>query len=547
MLGGAARATSCRGRFGGGVYVNGLAPRRADFRLRATRRVRYAADTIVGVDPLRMPPSTPINLPAESLRSTPSAPPPRPFSEADETIRRLRAESGAVVDPARQARLLSEMAELEERVGDDAAAARDYLAAYEADPNFREPLEGVGRLLERRTSLRGLARFFFDALVEAAVTCDERVRALLVRAEHLVNVSADLASAQSSVREATAITDASAAEQAIAWLTLEVLAGRSGDTALRDQALAERARFAGDATWRALLLVDRARSASASDDVGGALRVLAEARAVESEASWLAAVAVEQTLRDHPAAVGTPSAREWLEQRVAALEGVAGLVQAALVDPVRGDALGVPHWVRDPGRAVDAWLRAAEERRAFGHIDGAAADLNRALFLVDRMERADARLAEAAVSNARIRLSEQMGDTALAAQLAARRLATEIDGPLSAALALRVAEHCAAEGDRSGALDALARAVANDPGSIPARALQLDILADAGDAPAFASQLEAFADHVGTDEARCRTFLVASYVWAARAGDAAGAKAAGFQGKNHPTYRKKERKKERER
>ena len=48
-------------------------------------------------------------------------------------MRRLRAELAATTDRTRQARLLTEIADLEERSGDEPAAARDYLAAYNAD------------------------------------------------------------------------------------------------------------------------------------------------------------------------------------------------------------------------------------------------------------------------------------------------------------------------------------------------------------------------------------------------------------------------------
>ena len=81
----------------------------------------------------------------------------------------------------------------------------------------------------------------------------------------------------------------------------------------------------------------------------------------------------------------------------------------------------------------------------------------------------------------RIRVAEQTGDTALAAQLAEKRLATEEDGGLAAALAMRVAEQAAMVGNAPRALEALSRAIGSDPGCLPARALQLDMLADSAD------------------------------------------------------------------
>jgi tetratricopeptide (TPR) repeat protein len=446
----------------------------------------------------------------------------------DPGVERLRAELAASSEPARQARLLCELGEIEESAGDETAAARDYLAAYEADATFREPLEGLARLIEKRPSLKTLGRLF-DALVDVAGSPDEKVRALLMRAAHIADTTGDLGAARTSVREATTISAAAPAEQASAWLTFEILAARTGDTIGRERALAKRTEYAaGDPSWRALLLLSRARMAAAAGEMDAAIALGEEARSLESDATWAATELLEQILGEHghPGALGRAPSRSRADLHAAALEAIAGFVHIAIVDADKGDALGVPLWVREPGRAVDAWLRAAEGRRALGQIDAAALALNRALFLVDRMSGRDGRIAEAAVAQARIRLAEQTGDTALAAQLAAKRLASETDGLLAAGLALRVAEHAAAEGDPRGAVEALTRAIASDPGCLPARALALDILADVGDGAAFAAQLESLAEHLGTDEARGRAFLLAAYMWAVRGNDPGSARMA---------------------
>jgi lipopolysaccharide biosynthesis regulator YciM len=470
-----------------------------------------------------------ISQPPEPLTSTPSRIPPPPQPEALEalegTVRRLRAELAATTERSRQARLLAEIADLEERSGDEPAAARDYLAAYNADSGFREPLEGLVRLLEKRRSLKNLGRLI-EALVRAASSPDEKARALLMRAAYQADVSGEVADAKATAREATEVDGAPTAEQASSWLTLEVLAGRTGDTPTREQALSHRTAFAAQPQWRALLLVDRARIASAAGEVTAAIELLREARSLGSEATWTATAVLEQLVREHAGSPGTDEARARAEVHIEALEATAALLDEAAVDEARGDALGVPHWVREPSRRVDAWLRAADAHRLLGDLPGAAATMDRALDLVGTMTGDDATLAEGAVSNARIRIAEQRGNTALAAQLAERRLTTEKNGALAAALALRVAEHAASEGDGPRALEALSRAIANDPGCLPARALQLDALADGGDGAAFAAQLESFADHLATDEARGRAFLLAAYVWAVRANDVAGAKAA---------------------
>ncbi|HXX70556.1 MAG TPA: tetratricopeptide repeat protein [Polyangiaceae bacterium] len=457
---------------------------------------------------------------------TPTAPAFKPQSASDQTLGSLRAELDAELGATRRARLLAEIAEIEERNGDDSAAVRDYFAAYESDPAFREPLEGIARLLQGRSHLRGVGARLFEALVESAVAPEERVRALLMQSAYLSDVTGDVAAAAAVAKEATLVQGAPAGEAARAWLELELLAGRTADSTAREQALAERSRFTSHPTWRALLLVDRARIAAQAGETEAALSLLEEARALDASGTWTAVNVLEQIVHDRPGIVGTAEARSRTDLYASALETTASLVQQALDDPARGDALGVPKWAQDSGRAVDGWLRAAEMRRLLGQQDAAGAALERALAATGRMTGDDGRLAQAAVARARIRWAEQTGDTALAAQIAAQQLTTEKDRALSAALAMRVAEHAASYGNINGSVEALSRAVDSDPACLPARALLLDVLADNGPAAAFASQLEGFAEHLETDEARVRAFLLAASVWAIRANDPPAAKAA---------------------
>jgi tetratricopeptide (TPR) repeat protein len=463
----------------------------------------------------------------------PSAADPSDGDRIARSIAWLRAELAVTTDPQRQARLLADVADLEEQVGDQPGAARDYLAAYNAAPTFREPLEGLVRLLERRRSLKNLGRLI-DALLRAAVTPDERVRALVMKAWHEADVAGDVGEAKNTARAATGgegVEGASAGELATAWLLLEVLAGRTGDAASRQEALTERRHFTTDATWRALLLVDCARLAVAADDVAAALGHLEQARVTESEATWTATLLLEEILRAHPGLPETGEVAQRSLAHVEALEAIARLVQDSLVDAARGDALGVPHWVRQPARAVDAWMRAADGWRAQGNFDKAGAILEQAATLATTMapfgeSGAQWQLADAAIANARIRIAEATGATGLAADLAERRLVTETDPGLASALAMRVAEHAVAVRDEGRAFAALGRAVAADPGCLPARAMQLDMLADGGEPDAFAAQLESFAESLATDEARGRIFLLAAYIWAVQAKDVSGAKGA---------------------
>ena len=468
----------------------------------------------------------PPSYPPESLSAVSHIPPASvdALKGIEGTVAQLRAEVDAVTDKPRKARLLGEIGEIEERAGDETSASRDYLAAYNADPTFREPLEGLVRLLERRRSLKNLGKIV-DALVRVANTPEEKARGLIARAWHLEDVAEDPTGAKASALEATEV-GAPDAETATAWLTLELLAAKLGDGPLREQALAERGKRAGDATWRGLILQDVARLAVEAGDVDRALATLEAARAEGNTTTYATTVAIERLARSEPGLAQSDDATRRGLVFAAALEAEAALIQEAIANPERGDALGVPLWLRTTTQLTGAWLRASDTRRVNSELTAAAELLDRALEAVGATVEIPGAPLEPVLINARIRIAEQLGDTKLAADLATLRLRSEKDGVMAAALAMRIAEHAASTGDVPRALEALGRAILSDPGSIPARALQLDILADGSEASLFAAQLEAFAEHLTTDNARGRTFLLAAFIWGIRAHDVPGAKAA---------------------
>ena len=451
------------------------------------------------------------------------AAPAEAMREIEGTLAQLRAEVAGTTDKSRQARLLGEIGELEESAGDETSAAKDYLTAYNSDAQFREPLEGLVRLLERRRSLKNLGKIV-DALHRSAQLPEEKARALLAKAAHLEEASQDLAAAKGAALEAAELPPPDP-EAAQAWLMLEMLAAKLGDGALREQALFERAKRAGDPAWRALLEIDLAKVRGATGDVDAALGSLESARKGDTEATFGALVAIERLVRAEPGLPGGDEAIARAKVFGDTLEAEARLLDSAIKDPARGDELGVPRWMRTTPHLAGAWLRAADTRRAAGQVTEAGALLDLALQLVATAGD-DGALLEPALVNARIRIAELVGDTALAATLAKKRLDTEKDGGVAAALAMRIAENAASEGDADAALEALLSAIRHDPACIPARALQLDLLADAADPTIFAGQLEAFAEHLTTDDARGRAYLLAAYVWGVRAKDSAGAKAA---------------------
>jgi cellulose synthase operon protein C len=449
---------------------------------------------------------------------------PAATQATERMLAKLRAELSMVTLRPRQARLLGEIGEVEESAGDEPGAARDYLAAFNADPQFREPLEGLVRLLERRRSLRNLGKLI-DALVRAAETPEEKARSLLMKAAFEEDAGSDIRVAKATVEQALA-TGSEGPERALAWLTLEAMAGKLSDPGLRIEALLERGQAAGDPTWRGLLLLDGARLLASSGDVDRALLLLEDTQKLRGAASYEATVLAARLVRHDPGTPGSPEAKARAHAYAVALETQGDLIHVATLDVGEGSLLGVPHWARDASRMVDAWIRAADAYRATGEVAAAAAVLDRTEKALLAAPSDGAGLAKLALSNARLRIAESMGDRPGAARLAESRLATEEDPGVAATLALRIAEDARLTGDTTRALEALTRALTMDPANAPARALQLDILADGSDPGALATELEAFAEHFETETARGRVYLLAAFVWGMLAGDAEAARAA---------------------
>ncbi len=481
-------------------------------------------------------------FPASSLSSSNASPARQAVTEAAAAaVRRVRAEVAVTVDRGRKARLLNEAAEIQELAGDEPSAARDYLSAYNADTNFREPLEGLVRLLERRRSLSNLGKLI-EALVAAAATPDERARALTERATFIEDVQKDLEGARGAAREATE-TGAVASNLGAAWLTLELVAAKLGDATLREEALAGRADLTSHATWRALLLIDVARLAAASGDVDRALAIVIKARDENDLATWSAHVEIERLVRLEFGFASTSDTRAQARILAESFDRRAELIHEACTDAAGGDSLGVPMRERSLESAVDVLLRASEAWHRSGEVDRAERSLARGFeFLVDSrrgdLARAgtgnattastetqegayeESRTLERMVLNAQLRLADSAGNTARAAEIAERRLVGETDGGVRASLSLRIAEQAARQGDAEGAMAALSHATTQAPFSAPARALKLDTLGRGSNARLFAEELEDLSRLYASNESRGRAMILAAYVWAEGAGDA---------------------------
>jgi hypothetical protein len=210
----------------------------------------------------------------------------------------LRAESEAADgEPARVARLLAEIGESEERAGNEAGAARDYLAAFNARPEFREPLEALLRVLDRRRSLKNLQQLT-EALVRSAESPEERVRALVARAAHQEDHEGQADEALVGLLEALE-TPARVEELAPARLSLELVAAKMGDEAARSRALSARAADAGHPVWRALLQIDATMLIATANETSAAeldeaLGKLESQLETAGPATYLVALALEQ-------------------------------------------------------------------------------------------------------------------------------------------------------------------------------------------------------------------------------------------------------------
>lgn len=447
------------------------------------------------------------------------------LGDGDEShVERRTRELAETTSDEHRAQLTYESAELAESEGDERRAVREYLAASAADPRFRESVEGLARLVGRHPKLGDL-RGVTDALVDAAETPSERARASTQRAL-VLDEAGDSDGARMAAIEATE-SSAPATDVGAAWLLREFLAAKREDTVERGAALTARAELTQDPTWRGLLLVDRAKLAAKDGELEEALSILTRVASEGSRAAWIANETAERLLRKE-----TVLEKVAVSERLAArLEERAAWIAASLEDASKGDALGVPRFVRTPIHAVYTLFQASNALQTAGDVERASRVLERAhrLLQTEQARAADdvvVSVLEHVVAQERLRLAANAGDRERAAELADAQRQTETDGPTIAELALHVAERAAGADDWAGALAALSSATTHDPASAPAHARTIDVLLRTEDHARLAEELEGLAARYDRPDARGRAFVVASYVWACRALDGARAKSA---------------------
>jgi tetratricopeptide (TPR) repeat protein len=434
----------------------------------------------------------------------PSSPP----ATGLDMITRLRAEADATNDPARQAVLLHEAAELEERAaGDELGAAREYLAAYNADGSFREPLEALLRILERRRSMKNLGRVL-DSLAKAAETAEERARALRALADDAIAARDDRDGARDWLEQAV---DADPTD-ATAWTFLELDAALRGDAEARARALARRVELASDPRWQALLRVDLAAERAQVGEIDDALDVLVEVVTSPDEAAFRACEVAERIARKG----------ERTEREAWALVQRGEIVLESLADPPGPRAGGVPRALRRAGVAADAFVRAATCYRTSGRIEDEIASLDRAIAIDPNAT---------TPYLARIAAASRLGDVDRAAEIARGLLDRGARPELASHLWLAVTEAALARGDRQAVLDACARLLessreGDERTAVVPRTLLIDLLLDGSEPERLATLLEADASARPSAEGRARGWLVAATVRALVANDAEGARTA---------------------
>ncbi|HEX2882528.1 MAG TPA: hypothetical protein VHO25_23570 [Polyangiaceae bacterium] len=408
------------------------------------------------------------------------------------SVERLRAEHAATTEPELRARLSFELGLIEQGLGNNQTAAQYFEAAITANPTLREAGERLLALCEREpTPTPGLGRVL-QSLLDSAGTLEEQQRALLLRVIHLTERERDGIGARALLEQWLMQHP----DDVSAWLTLEIIAAQSADTALRRDALAERARCVDDPLWRALLLIDLSRLQAATDQPEAARRSLESVLQTRTSATYRTLTVLERLTRsgDEAAFVATLDAR-------------ARLLTATLRGEIAGASLGVPNSECSPNSSAAATLLAAQANQQQGTLDRAAALLDEAINTLPD---------EALLLGARLRLAEALNQHEEVMRLARRLLDLGASPMVGATLWLSIAEAAQKLGQVESAIAALGEAVTLNAECWVARAQLLSLLATAGDDERLAAVLEQAAPLSTTSEGKAFEHFAAAGLFARR-------------------------------
>lgn len=397
--------------------------------------------------------------------------PPRTEGAGD-LVTALREELAQGRSPEDQARLLSEIAELEQWRGRGAEAARALVEATELDPAALAPLRGLLALALRRDALETLGPLL-ERLALVAATPEEKQQAYLLQFE--------LERRRGKQEPARAVLErwlADFPDDGTAWLALDLLAGQAGDSPLQERARTGRAGAAHDPRWRALLLLQCAALRAAAQDPDTALDLCRQA--ADESPSLSVLVTWERTA----VALGRFAEASEVAERVAA----SVLDASSEDDTTRDDA---HRWQKAPAFGAVFALRAAEWARRAGD-DARAARLLDALttrFPDEPLPRV-----------ARVLLARTGPGGVERRETLRAALDAKSTGPVAAALALELFDLERLD-DLDSAERALRSALDADPQSLAVRARHLGLRELRGAGAAYADALASAASSLGTAQA----------------------------------------------
>ncbi|MEZ4392804.1 MAG: hypothetical protein R3A48_17075 [Polyangiales bacterium] len=406
--------------------------------------------------------------------------------------------------------LQHEVAEIDERVrGDEPAAARGYLSAFNTRPAFRAPLDSLIRLYTRRKSTANLSKLY-DTLVKAAPTPRDRGDAMVLRGELHEDALGDPEQARQSYEAAVAVDP----NHRVAWINLERMALRAGDSAAMLRSVERLAELTRDPGRRSRLLIEIAWEQS---KLGTSASIEEAARRLHEAASlplgrWRALLELERFGEQHGRhqdVIFSLEARASLAQEVAEggeFHGGSGAFSVSRL-------LSAEQASRE---SVELWSRAARMRfGALGDAAGAEAAMERALAL---------RPSDPRVQFAAMALFDQMGEIESAASHAEWLLGQNFgDASARAALHFRLAESAALGGDIAAAATSLRAALALDPSSAAARGALVEQVLASGDGFEAVREFDELAEGATPGPARAAMLRAAAAFSLALRADVEGA------------------------
>jgi len=426
----------------------------------------------------------------------------------EERIEALRAELDASADGSRRAVVQYEIGQLTQfGLANEAQAVREYLQAYNHDPQFRPPLIELVSLFERRRSAKNLLRLY-DAEARSATTPREAASALADRAILMID-GLDEGEEALQLLEAAFEQAAEAGEVAL-LLEHELFSRGMSERAMK--IVEARADLVDDPVLSALLRLEVARAREEAGDVDGAIAALRDALSTPA-ARWRVLDELERITRRakrYPELAAAVEAQAKLAAAAARGEDKGQLSGAFSVQRVESQDAAI-------GRAAALFREAGRLRTtALADPEGARSAYDAALAL---------RPDDPLLHYERMLACELAGDLDAAADEASRFLDAGAEGALAASLHFRLAERAQAAGQATEAIASLTAGLEADPESTVIAAMLDDLIRSAGQHRAAYDQLVAAAEKA-EGAAKAEAWWEAADLAAYRLNDGEAARAA---------------------